>query len=428
MDVETITKCRICGNQELISILDLGEHSLANRFPSANEPDPPKAPLVLVKCDDSKKSSNCGLVQLKHTVSPDELYFNHYGYRSGLNATMITHLQNLVKEVEYRKKLLKNDLVLDIGSNDATLLKSYSLNELLKLGMDPTGKQFQQFYSNEIMLCPDYFNYSNFRRMSPKKAKIITSIAMFYDLPNPISFVKDIKESLDYEGLWILEQSYMPLMLFQNSFDTVCHEHLEYYALKQIEWMVSRLGLRIVDVSFNNINGGSFRITVCHENGPYVSNIDKLQKITKQENEAGLDRMYPYEDFKEKVEEIKVKITNFLQNQKSLGKTTHVYGASTKGNTLLQYLKLNTDLISAAAERNPEKFGRRTPATNIPIISEEESRNAKPDNFIVLPWHFKEEFLKREKEYLNSGGKFIFPLPNFEVINSGGIVNAFATN
>lgn len=419
MNIETISTCRICGNSALIPIMDLGEHALSGRFPAKHEPDPPKAPLVLVKCDTRSNTDACGLVQLKHTVSHEELYCHHYGYRSGLNKTMTTHLQNLVKEIESRMVIGPGDTILDIGSNDATLLKSYAATELVKLGIDPTGKQFQQYYTSDIALVPDFFTLENFKKLSPEgRAKVITSIAMFYDLPKPMTFVADIKAALHPAGLWVFEQSYLPFMLDTTSFDTICHEHLEYYTLKQIEWMMLKQGLRIIDVGFNDINGGSFRITACHAHGPHVSNTQKIKEIVQQEQKLELETLKPYDAFKQRVEHVKEEIKAYVHSEKQKGKSTYIYGASTKGNTLLQYLGFDNALITAAAERNPEKFGRRTPATNIPIISEAEARAAKPDNFIVLPWHFKKEFLEREKEYLASGGKFIFPLPQFEVVGN----------
>ncbi|HLC54536.1 MAG TPA: class I SAM-dependent methyltransferase [Candidatus Nanoarchaeia archaeon] len=418
MKVEEIKRCRICGNSDLIPIIDLGEHALTGRFPAQHEPDPPIAPLALVKCNDKDDSKQCGLLQLKHNMEAEELYFHDYGYRSGLNKTMTDHLHNIVQEIEQRMLLKEGDIALDIGSNDATLLKAYS-KPVQRIGIDPTGKQFKQFYTENIKLVPDFFNHDNAEKiMHGKKAKVITSIAMFYDLPDPLAFVRDVKSSLDKDGAWIFEQSYMPTMLETNSFDTICHEHLEYYALKQIQWMIEHEGMKIIDVSFNDINGGSFRTTVCHADSSFVPEKDKITSILQEEREKGLDTLAPYESFKERVEEVRAKLIGFLKEEKRKGKSIYLYGASTKGNTLLQYFGLGPETFTAAAERNPEKYGRRTPLTNIPIISEVEARAAKPDYFLVLPWHFKSEFLQREKEFMEGGGKFVFPLPQFEVIGN----------
>ena len=261
MRIKAVEQCRICGNHDLIPIMDLGVQALSGRFPAQGEPDPPKAPLELVKCNNSRKSNCCGLLQLKHTVPPEEMYSHVYGYRSGINRTMSAHLKGIAQRVQETVDFDPGDVVLDIGSNDATLLKCYEMKGLRRIGIDPTGQQFSEYYTDNIELVGDYFTSSNYLSISPnRKAKAITSIAMFYDLETPMRFVEDIRQILDPDGIWVFEQSYMPTMLKLNSFDTVCHEHLEYYALKQIDWLLNNNRLRIFDVEFNDINGGSFRV------------------------------------------------------------------------------------------------------------------------------------------------------------------------
>lgn len=417
MKYKEIKRCRICGNEQLIPILDLGVQSLAGHFPEIGEPDPLKTPLELVKCNKDAKSDACGLLQLKHTVFPEEMYEHNYGYRSGINKTMRDHLRNLAEKITNIVTLNEGDVVLDIGSNDATLLKSYNVPGLQKVGIDPTGEQFHKYYTGDIKLVCDFFNIKNYHSVMPeKKAKVISSIAMFYDLDKPMDFVRDIKEILHPDGIWVFEQSYMPEMLKKNSFDTICQEHLEYYSLGPIDWMLKNNFLRILKVEFNEINGGSFRIYACHENSGFESDKNNIEKIFENEAKLKLDTVQPYIEFKERIEGLKNKLLNFLTKEKENGKTIYIYGASTKGNVLLQYYNIDKNLITAAADRNPEKWGLRTPKTDIPIISEEEARGEKPDYFLVLPWHFKEEFLKREEDFLKSGGKFIFPLPEIEII------------
>ncbi len=417
MESKAITKCRICGNTDLVPVLDLGIQALSGRFPKAGEPDPPKAPLELVKCNQEKDPQACGLLQLRHSTPPAEMYQHEYGYRSGINQTMTDHLKNIVKRAQDIIKLKSGDVVLDIGSNDATLLKCYQVPGLVRVGIDPTGKQFIKYYPHDVKLVTDFFSAENYRSAIPdKKAAVVTSIAMFYDLETPMNFVADIREILSRDGLWIFEQSYMPTMLKMNSFDTVCQEHLEYYSLHQIDWMLKHQGMRIIDVDFNDINGGSFRVYASLENSSLKSIPGKIDKILAAENELGLNKERPYMEFRERVSKIKDELYRFLTAEKAKGKTIHLYGASTKGNVLLHYCGIDSRIVTAAADRNPEKWGRRTPGTNIPIISEEESRKARPDYFLVLPWHFKKEFIAREAEFLASGGKIIFPLPKIEIV------------
>jgi NDP-4-keto-2,6-dideoxyhexose 3-C-methyltransferase len=433
--ITTQTQCRICGNRDLIEITDLGTHALSGRFPFQGEPTPMCAPLVILKCNDlvgteqdqdQTHTKACGLVQLKHNVCPEELYFHNYGYRSGLNQTMTQHLGRLVQEVtEKLNRINFRDIILDIGSNDATLLKAYSYSPLIAryVGIDPIGQQFAQFYPSHITLIKEFFTADVFERVYPgEKAKVITSIAMFYDLPSPLKFMQDIKRILHPDGLWVLEQSYIGSMLDTLSFDTICHEHLEYYALKQMEWMARQAGLRIIDVTLNECNGGSFRVTMTHEENDYEVNQDHLDTLHATESQRHLDTLVPYQVFNQACLTIKTRLTTLLKNYQQHGKKIYLYGASTKGNTLLQYMGIDHTLIRAAAERNVEKYGRRTPQTDIPIISEEEMRRNKPDVLLVLPWHFKEEFVRREWRYLDEGGIMIFPLPRVEVVSSESVI------
>ena len=409
-----ISCCRICHNTSLITIFDLGLQSLGSRFPALQEQDPLPAPLVLVKCNDTVDQSRCGLLQLKHSVCENELYLQHYGYRSGLNNTMINHLSGLVSEIKQKIELLPNDLVLDIGSNDCTLLKEYNQN-LQRVGIDPTGTQFKQYYPQDVFLIPDFFTAEVFtNKFGHQKAKVITTVSMFYDLPDPIGFAKNIKNILDDNGIWVTEQSYCVTMLENNSFDTICHEHLEYYTLKQLQYIATAAQLKIIDVSLNDCNGGSFRVTLTHDTSSYpISEI--VKKIMVMEDELALHTLNPLTEFITRCESMKIALVDIIKEKVLNNKSIYLYGASTKGNTLLQYYGLDNTLITAAAERNPEKYGRRTPGTNIPIIPEDEMRQQNPDLLLVLPWHFKKEFLEREKLYLQNGGTIIFPMPQLDI-------------
>lgn len=408
--------CRICKSKDIHEIINLGKQSLASIFPKNINEQLPSSPLILSKCN------ICNLVQLKHTLPMNDMYKSMvYGYRSGLNNTMTTHLNFLVKDILNIVKLNDNDTVLDIGSNDATLLKNYNKN-LNLIGIDPTGLQFKEYYPKNICLVPDYFTKENYLNNTKTKAKIITSISMFYDLPDPLNFMMDIKDVLHEDGIWVMEQSYMPTMLKAQSFDTVCHEHLEYYGLQQIKYMADRANLRIFKVEFNSCNGGSFRVYLCHNNANYGNKEDNIYISDILESENIYKEDAPFKEFMDRCDKLKLQLQMLLNSIKKQGKTIYLYGASTKGNTLLQYYDIDNTLISGAAERNTDKYGNFTPSTNIPIMSEVDVRAQNPDYMLVLPWHFKEEFLKRETGYLQNGGQFIFPLPTIEVISNKPIV------
>ncbi len=405
-----IEKCRISGSTNLIMVLSLGEQCLTGVFPKSPKEPITKGPLDLVWCPDS------GLLQMKQSYSLDEMYGDNYGYRSGLNNSMVKHLQQKIRSLEQMVKPDDTDLVIDVGSNDATSLKAYT-GKFRKVGIDPTGKKFEQYYTGDIILIPDFFSKVIFKANFPNdKAKIITSIAMFYDLENPMAFVEDIEEVLADDGIWHFEQSYMPSMLCTNSYDTICHEHLEFYSFKVVKNMLERCGLRVVDVQMNQVNGGSFAVTACKEKGPYESNLPIINWMLKQEDVMGLDSPKPYLDFAERVFQHRASLTGLIESLVADGNKIIGYGASTKGNVLLQFCGFTTKHISYIAEVNEEKFGSFTPGTNIPIISEKEAKAMNPDYFLVLPWHFKHSILDREHEFLANGGKFIFPLPEIEII------------
>jgi hypothetical protein len=405
-----INKCRISGSTNLINVLSLGEQYLTGVFPKTKTSEITKGPLDLVWCPDS------GLLQMKQSFSLDEMYGDNYGYRSGLNSSMVRHLTNKIHMLERMVKIDKQDLVIDIGSNDATSLKAYK-SQCHKVGIDPTGKKFLEHYTEDIQLIPDFFSADIFQKQFPhQKAKIITSIAMFYDLENPVSFVKDIESVIAENGIWHFEQSYMPSMLRTNSYDTICHEHLEFYSFKVVKHLLELCNMRVIDVQMNGINGGSFAVTACKKDSILKSNTPIIDWMLRQEDDMGLDTPKPYRDFEERVFKHRKSLLELIEALVSDGKLIIGYGASTKGNVLLQFCGLTSKHIPYIAEVNEEKFGSFTPGTHIPIISEKEAKMMKPDYFFVLPWHFKDSILQREKEYIEMGGKFIFPLPEIEIV------------
>ena len=406
-----IRACRICSSRSLEGVIDLGNQALGSVFPRMGEPDPPKVPLVLMRC------SNCGLVQLRHSVVPERLYTYGYGYRSGINATMRGHLAGLASWVEKRCGLKAGDIVLDIGCNDGTLLTAYATPGLRRVGIDAIAGKFKHLYPPDVQLHEGFFSAASYAAVCGReKAKAITSIAMFYDLESPGEFVAVIKSALAHDGIWVLEQSYLPTMLDMNAYDTICHEHLEYYALRQIESLAAAYGLRVFHVELNACNGGSFRLALCHVGAEYPEAQEQLAALRRREQEMQLDTIAPFRAFQRRVVEQRAALLEFVDAQSAAGKRFFVYGASTKGNVLLQYCGLDSTKIAAAAEQNPEKYGCRTPGTGIPIISEDEARAARPDYFLVLPWHFRDEFVQREHAFRRSGGKLVFPLPELKVV------------
>lgn len=406
-----IERCRVGQSDQLVTVLDLGFQVLTGVFPKSADEPVTRGPLELVWCPHS------GLLQLKHTYDSAEMYGDNYGYRSGLNQSMVDHLMSKVAYLEKLVDLQPGDTVLDIGSNDCTLLKAYSASGIKRVGIDPTGKKFAEYYPDDVKLVPDFFSASAYASTNAQPAKIITSIAMFYDLEDPIAFARQIERCLAPGGVWHFEQSYMPSMLRTNSYDTICHEHLEYYSLGVVRTILEAADLKVVDVMMNNVNGGSFAVTAMKKGDSAIRPNDAvINWLLEQEDRMGINTPKPYRDFEERVFRHREDLVRLIRSLRADGKTVLGYGASTKGNVVLQFCGFTVDDIPAIAEVNPEKFGRVTPGTHIPIISEYDAHQMRPDYYLVLPWHFKEGILRREKKYLNSGGKFIFPFPEIEII------------
>jgi cyclopropane fatty-acyl-phospholipid synthase-like methyltransferase len=414
-----IQKCRICGNRDLVPVLSLGEQYLTGVFPNVREATLSRGPLELVACNTTNNRKVCGLVQLRQSYNLEEMYGENYGYRSSLNQAMVKHLGAKVQHLIQRYPLDPGDLVLDIGSNDGTLLSFYPEEDLTVVGIDPTAQKFASYYRKHICLIPDFFSAELFReKFGTRRVRVVTSIAMFYDLENPLSFMEDVTSILEKDGIWHFEMSYLPAMVKTMGYDTICHEHLEYYSLRQIKWMTARCGLKILNVEFNETNGGSFAVTVARQSSSYPENADQLEQLLHNEATQGLGTIAQQRAFEGAVISHKEKLLGLLSGLKEQKRVVLGYGASTKGNVLLQHCGITPDLLPAIAEVNKDKFGCFTPGTHIPIISEQEAHAMKPDYLLVLPWHFRENIIQRESAFLGRGGKLIFPLPAIEIVGA----------
>lgn len=409
--------CRVCGSSALTPVINLGDQYLQGSFVKPGKEDPPlrKIATSLVRCDPTRDEKACGLLQMEHTVPPEILY-SAYWYRSGTNQTMHNHLRGIAEEAATLVGKA-NAQVLDIGCNDGTLLGYYP-SAFVKYGIDPSD--VAQEIGGGITVIQDIFPAPELTKvLKGEKLDIITSIAMFYDLEDPVKFCQEIYQVLHEGGLWIFEMSYMPSMLRMNSYDTICHEHLEYYSLAVLESILKRADLKIVDAKLNDINGGSIRCYATHIGNFAFKNVEALQRLNQlrqEEFDLELDTDKPYKNFQDHINVHKEDLMALLKCLKKESKTIHIYGASTKGNTILQWCGIDNRIIDVAAERNPDKYGAYTLGTDIPIVSEAESRAMKPDYYLVLPWHFKQEFLEREHQTLEQGIGMIFPLPTIEVI------------
>lgn len=421
--------CRISG-EPLKHLFSLGELYISDFLPEGAPTHSEKTPLTLMLAQKS------GLVQLAHTASFDDMY-RHYWYRSGTNESMVEELREIAQSATKLIRLKAGDVFVDIACNDGTLL-SFIDPLIQRVGFDPAHNTHAEADQRRFdLFVNDYFNANAYKssHLGKKKAKVVTTIAMFYDLEDPHSFIRDVKEIMDDDGLWIVQMSYLPLMLKQLAFDNICHEHLEYYSLEAMQYLLDQHAMQIVDCQLNDVNGGSFRMYIRKNNAnpttfataPYRDvALYRVQSVLSHESHLQLKDPQTYLDFYKKSCDLRDQTLSFMRQERARGKKIWAYGASTKGNTLLQWWGVDNTLIDGIAERQPMKYGLRTVGTNIPITSDEAMRAANPDYLLVLPWHFIESFVRREKEFLDRGGKFIVPCPTFAVIGEGGRVVASA--
>lgn len=411
MNYKKITKCRICKSDKIKKVLDLGNQAFTGKFPNLKNINVSETPLCISMC------LKCKFIQLAHNFKSSYLYNSEYGYESGVNSTMKNHLSKITQKISKLKKLTKNSIVLDIASNDGTLLNSYN-KDVIKIGIDPILNRFKKNYSNINYTISDFFSYKNFKKInSSMKADVITAIAVFYDINDPNKFLADIKKCLDDNGIFIIEQSNLAHMIRLNSFDTICQEHLGYYSTNVIKKLLEKNKLKIFDHEYNEGNGGSSRYYITHkQNKKIFINKKNIDEALAYEKKFKLDKIDTYLKFEKKIQKIKKICNKKINSILNLKQKIHGYGASTKGNVILQYFDIDNKKIDFISDRNPFKNNRYTPGTKIKIISEKKSRSLRPNYYFVLPWHFKKEILKREIKIRKKNTKFIFPLPKFKII------------
>ena len=414
MVIGEINKCRACHSEKLVFIISLGNQYISN-FVESERQQGNKVPLDIYLCE------NCKLLQLKHNAPDEEMWGEQYWYKSAINRLIREDLKDIANSCEKLVAIKSGDVIIDIGCNDGTLLGYYDKEGIQSIGFEPSKNVAREAMSKGFKIINNFFNAESFRReFGFKKAKIITAISMFYDVDDPNKFLQDIVSILDENGILVIQQNYLMSMLEQNAFDNICHEHRNYYSLTSMNMLLERNGLEIFDVKLVDINGGSIR-TYIRKKGdisitPFKGAEKRIKGLEEKEKQIGLDTPRPYNEFAQRIDGIKKHLLRFIESEKSKGKIFGICGASTRGNTTLQYFGLNSTHIIAAAEANPDKWGKKTVGSLIPIVSVDELKKINPDYQIVLIWHLFDGLMEKEKDYLKNGGVFILPLPQLRII------------
>lgn len=392
--------CRLCENKKLKQIYNFGNHFVSNFVNKASINKGIKAPLNLVYCN------KCKLLQLEHSAPQEIMYKKFYWYKSGITKTMRDGLKELYQDIKKNCNIKPGDVILDIGANDGTLLKYFKKDKIITIGCEPANNLKNELKKNCHHVINDFWHTKHMKKIPAehRKLKVVSAIGMFYDLEDPSKFIKHAADALDDDGIFVAQLMCSHSMFKTNDLGNICHEHLEYYSYNSLKYLFEKNGLKIFKMSENKINGGSYRI-YCKKN---------LKKSIKYKEQAGYREIIK---FIRRVKKNKQNTVKFIQNSLKLGKKIFLYGASTKGNTLLQYYGLTNKEIPYAAERTKTKWGKYTVGSGIKILSEKDARKLKPDYFFVMPYGFINEFIKREQKWLKTGGKFILPYPKFKILN-----------
>lgn len=415
MKSKKIRKCRFCGNKSLISCFDIGDQYLSSIFPESLDYKNhfKKYPMNLVLCE--KTETSCGALQLEHSLDMTDMY-EEYPFTSSTNSSMPKILKDVLDSALEYVIPSRHDLVLDIGGNDGTLLSFLDHIGCELLCMDAAKNVQPMFESDNYTHVRGYFNKKSYKHSTSKKAKLVFSIAMFYHLYDPVQFSKDVAECMDDDGVWVIQMAHLPSMIKTNMYDNIVHEHVGYYGTDHMRWFMEKAGLEIFDVTLNDVYGGSYRIFVKKKGCRKYPVNQRFHDEIKKDQDMGIYDPNTYHLMMDRVNKTKTELVSLCKKIKNQGKSIWIYGASTKGNTILQFCEINHELIDAAADSNPFKIDKYIIGTDIPIKNEIEMRAAKPDYLLALPYSFLKGFMKREKGLIESGTKFIVPLPSVRIV------------
>lgn len=426
-DPVRISRCRVCGNPRLYPVLDLGVMALTGRFFAPDEPRPPAWPVTLLRCDNIADPSACGTAQLLHDYDQGEFFGPFYGYRSGITETMRTHLKRKADDLAALTGLAPGDLVIDIGSNDGTLLHSYGVEGISRIGVDPSAEPFRAEYGPDAELIVDFFPSPALApALRGRKARIVTSIAMFYDVPDPVGFARAVRDVLAPDGVWEVEVAYFPRIVDILGYDTIVHEHATFYALANLQWIGRQVGLEMFHAEESGINGASVRVLFRHASETRFRETPAFREVMAFEEASAWLTRDPVDQLALRVFAHRDAVQRFFAKCRARRMKVLGYGASTKGNAVLQYCGVGRADMPFILERYPKKYGLLTPGTEIPIIPEDAGRAMRPHILAVLPWQFRDEIVRREREWIEGGGVLFFAVPELEVVTREGVMPADA--
>ncbi|MCA1661994.1 MAG: class I SAM-dependent methyltransferase [Novosphingobium sp.] len=408
------TECMVCGGSRLVEFIDLGDQPNGNNFLPAEEVAREISfPLAMMVCED------CWEVQIAE-FPPQDVLFRDHPYLSGVNAPVVAHFEQLAARVVYKLGLQPNDLVIDVGCNDGTLLKMFARQGLRTLGVDPSERPGRIAREQGVTVFKQFWNLPTGRSLAQLGIcpEVITATAVFYHVPDLHDFCRGLREVMGPESVFVVQGVNLKDLIERNEFDHFYHEHSCIHSLGPLTKLFAQHGLRIHDVEFSAIHGGSFILYVVREDSARETTPAVAEAIAA-ERAAGLYELATYRDFARRIEANIAELKALLGELKAAGKSVYALGAPVKGSTLLNYARIGPELVALATEVNHLKVGRVTPGTHIPVV-DERSLTDVPDYYLVLAWNFLDFLVGKYDAYLAGGGRFIVAVPEVRIVGRGG--------
>ena len=407
-----INKCRVCGSEDLVPYLDLGMMPLVNRYLSRPDADAaePRFPLKVLLC------RGCSLSQLSVVVDPKVL-FSEYDYYSSISQTFQRHCELLAESLKREMNLTPDDLVIEIASNDGCMLSKFKALGMRVRGVEPAKNLAKVAEARGLPTLCEFWGSDAAKTVeaSDGKAKVVVATNVLAHVDDLHGFIRAVKEVLHPQGVFVFEVPYMVHFIDRTEFDTTYHEHLSYFLLRPLQRALEANGMRVIDALEFAIHGGSIRVIAQIEGGNLQPK-SSVQELIRLEQEKGLFDTAAYFLCAERVKLIREELSVFLKGLKARGRKIAAYGASAKGNILLNYCGLGPETIDFVVDDTPAKQGKFYPGNHLPIVSKDALQREKPDYLLLLAWNFADELMKNTAEYGLLGGRWVIPIPALQVV------------